>query len=431
LGDWILVQEGDETVFIGYDHLETISKILRYRKIKEKNQEFYQVVLDRTPFYAESGGQIGDTGYLEGSGKHYPVFNTRKENNLIVHFMKVLPDHPELNFRAIVDEGRRNAIQFNHSATHLLHAALRQVLGSHVQQKGSLVSESSLRFDFSHFTKMSDEEIDQVEKIVNKRIRSNIQLDERRNVPIDEAKKLGAMALFGEKYGDFVRVITFDPGYSVELCGGTHVKSTGSIGIFKIISEGSVAAGVRRIEAVSGETAERFINNQLKLLQEVNILLKSPRDTFKAIQSLIDERQNLAKEIETLHLQNLSGIKKELTQKIRMIGPVSVIVEQVKIPNADALKKLAFELKNERDQLFMVLAAEVGDKPQVAVMISDNIVQEYKLNAGQLVKELAREIGGGGGGQPFFATAGGKDVHGLPKVVEKALQLANHVFKTK
>ncbi|MBL6449037.1 alanine--tRNA ligase [Fulvivirga sp. 29W222] len=419
-GDWNIVGDQESVEFVGYEHLVADARLVKYRTIKQKGKEIYQVVLDRTPFYAESGGQVGDQGYLEGNGEKVSVLDTKKENDLIVHFTDKLPSNLEGTYKAVVSEKKRKLTMSNHSATHLLHAALRSVLGEHVEQKGSLVNDKVLRFDFSHFQKMTDEEIAKVEHIVNEKIRENIALNEKRNVPIEEAKKLGAMALFGEKYGDFVRVITFGEDYSVELCGGTHVSSTGNIGFFKIVSESSIAAGVRRIEAITSEAAEKYIEEQFALVSELKELLKNPKDIKAAVQSLVEQKVKLEKEIEKLHAGQTQGIKKELLGKVKPVNGANVIIEKVAVPAGDALKNLSFELKNEVEDLFMVLAADIEGKPQIAVVIGDNPLKEKGLNAGAIVRELAKEIKGGGGGQPFFATAGGKDINGLDKVLEKA-----------
>ena len=419
-GDWEIVHDGHDVQFIGYESLKSMVNILRYRLVEEKKQKYYQVVFDQTPFYAESGGQVGDTGFISDGKAQYPVIDTQKENDLIIHFMPKLPTQPDQTFEAVVNRDKRVLTMNNHSATHLMHAALRSVLGEHVQQKGSLVNDKILRFDFSHFAKMTPEELKQVEQIVNRKIRENIMLDEQRNVPIEKAKAMGAMALFGEKYGEYVRVITFDKDFSVELCGGTHVPSTGHIGLFKIVSEGSVAAGVRRIEAVTADRAEAHIDEQESLLAEINQLLKNPKDTLKAIANLQDERNKLAKAVETLELEKGKQIKSQLLSKIEKKADMQVIIDKVNMPSADALKKISFELKNEVDNLFLVLAADIEGKPQLSIMISDSLVQEKSLHAGNMVRELAKNIKGGGGGQPFYATAGGKDVDGLDAAVAQA-----------
>ena len=419
-GDWVMVGEDEGVEFIGYDYLESQSRIVKYRQIKDKKGDRFQLVLDRTPFYAESGGQVGDKGLLQSDNESIKVLDTKKENDLIVHFVDRLPSKPEALFTSKVDGGKRKLSMNNHTATHLLHAALKQVLGDHVQQKGSLVNEEILRFDFSHFAKLTEEEISQVESIVNTKIRENIALNEQRNVPIAEAKNQGATALFGEKYGDFVRVITFDRNFSVELCGGTHVSSTGVIGLFKIVSEGSISAGVRRIEAITADAAEAYVNEQFQLVKEIQELLKNPRDVKKSIEALLQERNDLRKELESVQTQQAGALKQELIGSIQEVNGTKQIIAQISMPSADALKKLAFELKNEVENVIAVLAAEIDGKPQVAVLISENLVTEKSLNAGVLVRDLAKEIDGGGGGQPFFATAGGKNLSGLPAVLVKA-----------
>ncbi|HYK77816.1 MAG TPA: alanine--tRNA ligase [Daejeonella sp.] len=421
-GDWIVVNEGDETEFTGYDELETESKILRYRKITAKGKEQYQVVLDRTPFYAESGGQVGDTGKLEDHSRlfQFQVTDTKKENNLIIHYLDFLPEDFSGSFWAVVDENKRRSTANNHSATHLLHAALKQVLGSHVNQKGSLVNDEYLRFDFSHFAKLSDSEIEEIESIVNARIRENIRLKEERNVPYQDALKSGVTALFGEKYGEFVRVITFDDHYSKELCGGIHVPATGQIGYFKIISESAVAAGVRRIEAISGEKAEHYIREQSSLLSQLKDLLKNPKDLTKSVEGLLEENNRLKKEVEKSILEKSANLKHDLAKKVEAIDGINFIAQKVELPTADAAKNLAYALKDMVDDLFLVLAVDMDGKPNLTVMISDNLVKDRGLNAGNIVRELAKEIQGGGGGQPFFATAGGKNLAGLEKALKKA-----------
>ncbi|EON74948.1 Alanyl-tRNA synthetase [Lunatimonas lonarensis] len=422
-GDWVLVGDEEGTEFIGYDELFTSSRIIKYREIVEKKGKKFQVVLDRTPFYAESGGQVGDKGVIRSAAETLRVMDTRKENELIVHLVDKIPVDPTLEFISEVNRDRRELIMKNHSATHLLQAALRQVLGDHVQQRGSLVNEELLRFDFSHFAKMSEEEIEQVETIVNNKIRDNIALQEMRNVPIDKAKAMGATALFGEKYGDYVRVITFGSDYSVELCGGTHVPATGCVGFFKIISEGSISAGVRRLEAVTGGQAELFVREQLKTLRGVQEMLKSPRDLEKSVATLLKEKAELRKELDALQLKEAGHIKAKLIEEIRVKDGMEVLVAEVVLPHSDALKKLAYELKNERERFVGIFAASVGDKPQLAVVISDELVSERQLDAVKIVRELAQHIQGGGGGQPFFATAGGKNSEGLSAAAGHARNL--------
>ncbi|MFC2186011.1 alanine--tRNA ligase [Fulvivirgaceae bacterium LMO-SS25] len=426
--DWMIVSDETDVEFVGYDNTEASAKLLRYREIKEKGGTYYQLVLDKTPFYAESGGQVGDSGRLICGDETIEVFDTKKENDLIIQFTKKLPSNLEADFLCQIDVEKRNRTRNNHSATHLLHAALREVLGNHVQQKGSLVNSEILRFDFSHFSKVEESEIQRIEDIVNRKIRENIALDEKRNVPIEDAKALGATALFGEKYGEFVRVITFGQDFSVELCGGTHTPATGNIGYFKIVSESSVAAGVRRIEALTSEGAELYMREKEAILNEVQQILKAPKDITKALQQLLDDRSNLQKELEKLHLDKASGMKDELKQKLFAHSGMNVIVEQVNLPNADALKKIAYELKNEVENLMLILAAEIDKKPMIAVMIADNLVTEKGLDAGKMVRELAKNIQGGGGGQPFFATAGGKNLAGLPKVIEAAQSMIKEIL---
>ncbi|MGF7078445.1 alanine--tRNA ligase [Mucilaginibacter sp. UYCu711] len=418
--DWVTLKD-DETVFTGYDETESIAHVTKYRKVTAKGKEQYQLVLDKTPFYAESGGQVGDTGELVfPDGEVVYVTDTKKENGLIVHYIDKLPDDIDDALTAIVDKDRRNNIMNNHSATHLLHAAMKQVLGTHVNQKGSLVNSDYLRFDFSHFAKVTDEELAHIEAIVNEKVRENIALNEQRNVPYDIAITSGVTALFGEKYGDFVRVITFDEKFSKELCGGTHVKATGAIGYFKIVSESAVAAGVRRIEAITGLGAENFINEQTKLVYQVKELLKNPKDIAKSIEGLLEENARLKKEIEKSILEKSSGLKDELAKTAVAINGVNFIAQKVELPNADAIKNLAYNLKDIVPNLYLVLTAVIDGKPNITVMIADNLVKEKGLNAGSIIRELAKEVQGGGGGQPFFATAGGKDVNGLPAVLEKA-----------
>ncbi|MEP2671493.1 MAG: alanine--tRNA ligase [Cyclobacteriaceae bacterium] len=425
-GDWESVNEGDKPEFVGYENLSATTRLLRYRKVKQKNKELYQLVFERTPFYAESGGQVGDTGLIESDKEKIKVVDTKKENELIVHYTEKLPEKLDGIFNLKVDAHKRQLTMDNHSATHLMHSALREVLGSHVEQRGSLVNEKILRFDFSHFAPMTEEEISKVEDIVNKKIRENIPLNEQRNVPIEEAKEMGAMALFGEKYGDFVRVITFDPKYSVELCGGTHVSATGQIGLFKIISESSVAAGIRRIEAMTAEGAERYLNSEVKLLQEVRSLLKNPKDIAVATKNLVEEKHNLEKKLEELFQQQANQLKDGLAQRSENKNGLTLIIEKVDLPNADALKNIAYALRNQFDDLLMVLAANVNGKPQVAVMLGTKTEASKKFHAGEMIKILAKEIGGGGGGQPFYATAGGKNLNGLDAVVKKGREMVEN-----
>ena len=419
--DWTVVTESDEQpAFVGYDQEFAPARILRYRKTTAKGKTEYQVVLDQTAFYAESGGQIGDTGFLEGDFSTLRVIDTKKENDLIVHTVLELPTELTGEFIARPDASRRNQIRQNHSATHLLQAALREVLGSHVQQKGSLVSEKLLRFDFSHFTKVTDSQLREIEQMVNARIRQQIPLIERRDVPIAEAKTLGAMALFGEKYGEFVRVITFDRDYSVELCGGLHVPNTAAIGYLKITTESAVGAGVRRIEAVTGAGAEAYVDQQLDLLAQVRETLGNPQHLIPSIEKQSEEIAALRKQIEQFEQQSINQQKDQLVGKVKALNGVNFLAAQVQAGSADALKTLAFNLRQAVPNLVAILGAEIDGKPQLAVMLDDEIAKAGKLNATSLVRELAKEILGGGGGQPFFATAGGKNAAGLGAAIAKA-----------
>ncbi len=417
--DWVELRKIEQTEFVGYDKLETEIRIARYRKVTQKKKTFYQLVFDQTPFYGESGGQIGDTGYIESDGIKTSITDTQKENNLTVHLVQKLPENPSGFFTAKVNGDRRNKIAGNHTATHLLHAALREVLGTHVEQKGSLVNADHFRFDFSHFQKMSNEEIEKVEEIANAKIRLNSILEENRAMPIDEAQKTGAMMLFGEKYGESVRVIKF--GESVELCGGTHVNATGQIGLLKVVSESAIAAGVRRIEAITGARAEKFVNDQIKTLKSIKETIKGSKDILGSVMNLIDENSELSKQMETFQRESLKIVKANLKSKILLEKGVNIIADKIAVDNAGMVKDLAFQLKGEVENLFLVLGAEVNGKPNLTIMISDNVVSEKGLNAGQIIREASREIKGGGGGQSFYATAGGKDVNGLQNAIDKAL----------
>jgi alanyl-tRNA synthetase len=421
-GDWNIIEgqeAGGKGKFVGYDSMETEAKLIQYRQVKAKNKDQYQIVLDKTPFYAESGGQVGDAGFLDNGSEKISIVDTKKENGIIIHFADKLPKDLSKPFKAVVSKSKRSLTENNHSATHLLHAALRKVLGTHVEQKGSLVNDEYLRFDFSHFSKVTDEELAKIEQIVNEKIREDIHCDIK-ELPIEEAKKSGAMALFGEKYGDLVRVVTFDKNYSIELCGGTHVKATGQIGFFKIISESAVAAGVRRMEAITSVKAEEYVNQQIMLVAQLKELLKNPKDLAKSVQALLEQNSDLGKQLESLLKDKVKQLKVELLTKVKPVNGVNFISEKISLDSADAIKDLSFELRNEVKDLFMVLGAEVKGKPSLSVIISDNLVADKKLNASNIVRELAKEIQGGGGGQPFYATAGGTDLSGLDKALEKA-----------
>ncbi len=418
--DWVVLNDG-ETKFIGYEELQGDITILKYRKVKAKGKQQFQLVFDVTPFYAESGGQVGDTGFIQNINEKIFITDTQKENNLIVHLADQLPESITGKFHAFVDETKRKLTENNHSATHLLHAALRQVLGKHVAQKGSLVNDQHTRFDFSHFSKVTDDELKTIEEIVNRKVRENVPLIERRNVPIEEAKAMGAMALFGEKYGDSVRVITFDKDYSVELCGGTHVKATGQIGLFKIVSEAAVAAGVRRIEAITADKAEDFFNQQTATLNHIKDLLKNPADIIKGVQSLLQENDALKKNIEAMMNEKVALVKADLVTRIKPINGINFLAEVIDLPNADAIKSLSYELKNSQENLLLVIGANIDGKAHLSIIISENLLKEKNLDANKMIRDLAKDIQGGGGGQPFYATAGGKNTEGLKAAVSRAI----------
>ncbi len=420
-GDWITLKEGVDTEFVGYDYTEYETSIVRYRQIKQKNQTLYQIVLEKTPFYAESGGQIGDTGVLINEFETIEIIDTKKENNLPIHIARQLPTHLDAPLMACVDTDKRNACAANHSCTHLLDEALRQVLGIHVEQKGSLVTPEGLRFDFSHFQKVTAEQLREVEHLVNAKIRANIPLTEYRNLPIEEAKKLGAIALFGEKYGDEVRVVQF--GSSIEFCGGTHVAATGQIGIMKIISESSIAAGIRRIEAVTGIQVEKMMNVLEDTMIELKHLFNNAPDLKIAIRKYIEENAGLKKQVEKFMKEKELQVKAHLLKNTKEIHGVKVISGILPIP-ADTIKNIVFQLKSEiPTNLFVAIGSIENDKPTLTVGISENLVKDNELNAGKLVREAAKLIQGGGGGQAHFATAGGKYLDGLRAAVDKLLEL--------
>ncbi len=417
--DWQIVNEGNNNGFVGYDSMETKTKVLRYRKVTGKGKALYQLVLDKTPFYAESGGQVGDSGTLLVGDKELIITDTKKENDLIIHFSDNIPEDLGGEVVAKVDAGRRKNIMVHHSVTHLMHAALRQVLGTHVAQKGSLVNEEHLRFDFSHFAKVSEEELAEVEKIVNEKIRENIPVVIK-SMKKDEAVAMGAMALFGEKYGDTVRVVVMDPAYSIELCGGTHVGNTGELGIFKIKTESAVAAGVRRIEAVSGAAAMLLINTAFEEISALRSIMKNPPDLKKSIESLQAENAALSKRVESLEARQLVGIRNELMQKDEIINNVSFIGQVIEVPNVDALKKLCFDLQHHLHDHLVVLCANIGGKAHVAVSLSETVVVAKNLDASKIIKEIVSPmIKGGGGGQKTLATAGGQHSGSFAELINK------------
>jgi alanyl-tRNA synthetase len=410
-GDWVVVNEGD-TQFVGYDTFETFTKILRYRKVKQKNEEFYQIVLSKTPFYAEMGGQVGDSGTL-GEIK---IFDTKKENNLPIHLTEKLPADVTAVFTAKIDVKKRRATEANHSATHILHEALREVLGTHVEQKGSFVSPDVLRFDFSHFQKMTKEEIRAVERLANQKIRANYALDEHREVPVKEAKEMGAMALFGEKYGETVRVIKF--GSSVELCGGTHVRSTGEIGMVRIVSESSIAAGIRRIEAITGEAIEKLLDTMQDFMANAKEFLHNSPDLTEALRKIVEENADLKKRVETFAAQKIAELSEKNLARAEEKDGIKIVKFKADIP-AEQVKMLAFQLRNRQsDNLFVVIGSVFEGKPSLTVLLSDDLVAKG-MNAVQIIREAAKEIQGGGGGQAFFAQAGGKNADGVEKAMER------------
>tara|TARA_B100001057_G_scaffold29739_1_gene27111 strand:- start:11007 stop:13622 length:2616 start_codon:yes stop_codon:yes gene_type:complete len=420
--DWQIIRQDDEEEFVGYDLLSTPVSITKYRKVSSKKEgEFFQLVFNITPFYPESGGQVGDKGYLESpNGALHYIVDTKKENDLMLHYSKTLPVDLNAKFNAVVDRGQRFKTACNHSATHLMHQALRSVLGTHVEQKGSMVHSGMFRFDFSHFAKLSPEELVAVEQFVNVRIKEQIPLEEKRNVPYDQAISDGAMALFGEKYGDTVRTIRF--GQSIELCGGTHVENTSKIWYFKITAETAVAAGIRRIEAITGEAALQYFEDQNQLLQQVNGLLKNPQDISKAVTQLQAENASLKKELNKLKKLKSQILAQEAQTEIQYHNGIAFLAKAVDL-DAQAIKDIAFVLGKDRDDLFLVLGSAKGDKPILSCYISKKLVSEKGMNAGVVVRELGQYIQGGGGGQPFFATAGGKNPAGIPQALKAAIDL--------
>ena len=419
--DWVELREDDVEEFIGYDFLSSAVLITKHRKVTQNNKTFYQLVFNITPFYAEGGGQVGDSGWIESDTEKVVIFDTKRENNLIVNLANELPKDPMAHFKAHVGEEKRRRSESNHTATHLLHNALRETLGTHVEQKGSLVNEKQLRFDFSHFAKVTDEELQTIEDAVNSSIQANINLNERRAVPMEVATELGAMALFGEKYGDLVRVIQF--GDSVELCGGTHVKATGDIRLFKITSEGSVAAGIRRIEAITSDTAQAYFNERALQFNAISELLKKPKDAVKAVEELLDKNLQLAKEIEQLKRGQVKQLKNEIAAKIVNLEGVNFVSDILNL-DGGSIKDLCFQLKADTSSFFGVFGGKADDKATLTIVISDDLAKEKSLHAGNMVREASKLIQGGGGGQPFFATAGGKDASGLTAAIDKVKELS-------
>ena len=421
-GDWEVVREGEQA-FVGYDYTEHTTHILRYRKVTQKKNTFYELVLDFTPFYGEMGGQVGDQGVLVNDDETIEVLDTKRENNQSIHIVKALPKNLQAEFMACVDTEKRNASAANHTATHLLDYALKQVLGDHVEQKGSYVDPTTLRFDFSHFQKVSDEELRQVEQLVNQMIREDFPLDEQRDTPLEEAKALGAVAIFGEKYGDKVRVVRFGP--SCEFCGGIHATSTGRIGFFKIMSESSVAAGIRRIEALTGKACEDAIYAATDTMNDLKAMFNNTKDLKASIEKFISDHDELRKELERFQAQAVERTKEMLLSRTKEVNGISVITAVLPIEPA-AAKDLVFKLREAVPQkLVAVIGSTAHNKPLLTVIFSDDMVEEHQLNAGQIIREAAKLIQGGGGGQPHYAQAGGKNIDGMNAAVDKVIALAN------
>ncbi|MFT6500176.1 MAG: alanyl-tRNA synthetase [Crocinitomicaceae bacterium] len=414
--DWIELREDNIEEFVGYDLLSTHVKIVKYRKVSQKKKEFFQVVFNLTPFYPEGGGQVGDTGYIEDEGKKYSIFDTKKENGLIIHLMNEMPSDLHATFNGVVGKQKRLASAYNHSATHLLHHALRTVLGDHVEQKGSLVNSDYLRFDFSHFSKVTDEELAQVQEMVSANIHANIKLEEKRNTPMEIAQEMGAMALFGEKYGDTVRVIKF--GDSVELCGGTHVQATGEIGLFIITTETAVASGIRRIEAITSKKAEQFYSNKAAILDEVHTTLKNPKDILKAVNDLIAKNKDLCKELDQFQKEKAKSMKLHLKTHIAPYNGVNLLSEIIDLDGA-SIQDILFQLKGEVKDFVGIIGGKEGDKCTLSIIASDNIVADKDFNAGTIIREVSKHIQGGGGGQAAFAKAGGKNAGGLEAAIKE------------
>ena len=422
VGDWTKIREDDVQEFIGYDHVKAAVKITQYRKVKIKKDDYFQLIFNLTPFYPEGGGQVGDSGLLVSENEKINIIDTKKENGVIVHFTKELPKNLDAEFIAQVDENARLNSAKNHSATHLLHYALRKILGSHVEQKGSLVNKQYLRFDFSHYAKLSKEELDEIEKLVNAEIRNGNPLIEERNIPLLLAKEKGAMMLFGEKYGDSVRTIQF--GESIELCGGIHVNSTSKIGQFRIISEGSISSGIRRIEAITGEEADHFINEKLTTLKNISDILKQPNDILEAVINLQLKNTELNKKIEENRKAVVKQAKLKIVENAEDMGNFTLMYFNTNL-TADEMKQISFQIKDKHEKTVLLLTSEMNEKPLISLMITEDLVKEMDWNAGQFIKDLSKLIKGGGGGQAFFATAGGSDVKGLTLIKEKTKSLLN------
>ena len=427
IDDWVSLKEIKKSSFIGYDDLSSQSFISKYRKVKRENKSYFQIVFDKTPFYGESGGQVGDTGLIKFDNNSIPIINTINENDLIIHITKKIPENLNQKFLILVDSEKRFLISNNHTATHLLHSALREILGEHVIQKGSLVSDKYLRFDFSHFSKIELKTLSQIEFLVNKKIRENINLEYLENISLSKAKKMGAMSLFGEKYGEKVRVVIFDKKYSIELCGGTHAKSTGCLGMFKIISESSVSSGIRRIEALTSLELEKKLNSNYNELNDIKKLLKT-ENLFDTINNLLLENKKLSK-VQSEFLDNKNKIIKDsLLKNIKQKNKFNLLISQCKIDSMDSLKKISYEIKNQINNLILVLAADISNKPFIIVMIDDKVNKLINIDAREIILKLAKHINGSGGGQSFFSTAGGKNLSGLKNVIKEANQIFNKII---
>ena len=427
IDDWVSLKEIKKSSFIGYDDLSSQSFISKYRKVKQENKSYFQIVFDKTPFYGESGGQVGDTGFIKFDNNSIPIVDTIKENDLIIHVTKKIPGNLNQKFLISVDSEKRFLISNNHTATHLLHSALREILGDHVIQKGSLVNEKYLRFDFSHFSKIELKTLSQIEFLVNKKIRENINLEYLENISLSKAKKMGAMSLFGEKYGEKVRVVIFDKKYSIELCGGTHAKSTASLGMFKIISESSVSSGIRRIEAITSVELEKKLNSNYIELNEIKKLLKT-ENLFDTINNLLLENKKLSK-VQSKFLDNKNKIIKDsLLKNMKQKNKFNLLISQCKIDSMDSLKKISYEIKNQINNLILVLAADISNKPFIIVMIDDKVNKLINIDAREIILKLAKHINGSGGGQSFFSTAGGKNLSGLKNVIKEANQIFNKII---
>ncbi|OQX98410.1 MAG: alanine--tRNA ligase [Bacteroidetes bacterium 4572_128] len=426
--EWIILKNNENSVLVK-GVLECETEIIKYRKVRKNKKSFFQIVLTKTPFYAEEGGQVGDRGILISNKNVIKIFDTQKENNLIIHYCEKIPHDIDVVCIAKVDIKNHIEICNNHSATHLLQSSLREILGKHIEQRGSFVNSKNLRFDFSHFQKLSNNEIFQVEKLVNEKIRKDIACEIFENIDILEAKKMGATALFGEKYEDKVRVVTFDfdNNFSVELCGGSHVNTTGQIGLFKIISESSVSSGIRRIEAITSQKAQNFVDDKLKTLKDIQNLFKNPVGLLKKVENVIFENIDLKKQIRNFEKEKSKFLIKDLIKNSILINGINFIGKKIKANNANILKDLSFQLKNEKENIFVVLAAEVNGKANLSLIISENLVTERKLNAGKIIREIAKEIKGGGGGKEFFATAGGKNINGINNSIEKAKKILENI----